>query len=243
MKWKTNFIVQFIKFCFITHILCLCVIIRNSVCSSNSQRLYPVFFPLKNNFNSYIWCLGYIKKKKKDKPTHRESIFSDHLPNSRLTSRIYSEILEIKNNTHLHMENIWIDISPKKTGKHAEMYSSQFIVRKCRLNLQWDTTTHILVCFYTQVETNVRRLSKKKVEIYFIQSSQVFRHFSFGAKLKENAILKRVLWIQILGEDPEMDYCLKKCIWTFSMTPSPFRWAELERTKHPWPPPSQGFWG
>ena len=53
---------------------------------------------------------------------------------------------------------------------------------------------------------------KKKVEIYFIQSSQVFRHFSFGAKLKENAILKRVLWIQIFGEDPEMDYCLKKCI-------------------------------
>ena len=30
---------------------------------------------------------------------------------------------------------------------------------------------------------------KKKVEIYFIQSSQVFCHFSFGAKLKENAIL------------------------------------------------------
>ena len=75
-----------------------------------------------------------------------------------LTSRIYSEILEININTHLHMENIWIDISPKKIGKHAEMYSSQFIVRKYRLNLQWDTTTHIPVCFYIQVETNVRWL-------------------------------------------------------------------------------------
>ena len=54
--------------------------------------------------------------------------------------------------------------------------------------------------------------SKKRVEIYFIQLGQVSYHFSFGAKLKENAILKRALWIQNCGEGPEVDYCLKKGI-------------------------------
>ena len=65
---------------------------------------------------------------------------------------------------------------------------------------------------------SLRRVKKKKkkknsINIFYLVRSS-FLHFSFGAKLKENAlkILKVTLWIQNCQEGPEMDCCLKNCI-------------------------------